>query len=252
MSFLVLAFDSSIASGSVLLDCKSIVDSGVATQSGDGYVLDSRMKWLVGAFTQGATITRAQVQTPKFNLTAYQELAPLQTSMPGAGAKPAFLDFTKAGRALNLTETIIAQTINGNASAENERVGLWIADGPIAPVAKEHFTIRFTGSTTLVADAWSTVTMTLDRNLQAGKYDIIGARLKSAGGILFRVAIPGFNFRPGGIASQSDDAIDIDGQRHGGWGVWGTFEQNLLPTFDVLSSSADTSQSGELDLVGPY
>ena len=249
MPFLVLAFDSSIAVGTNLVDCKSIVDAGVATQSGDGYVLDSRMKLLLGAYGFGATLSRIQVQTPRFNLLAYQEVLALNNAAAAAYEQNK-LDWYGAGaRALTETETLIAQVIQTSAGAETDRVLVWLGDSVPAPIAKEHFTMRFTGSSTLTADAWSTVSPTLDRSLPAGKYDIIGARLKTAGGIAFRVNIPGFNFRPGGICVQTDLANDPPIQRHGGLGVWGSFEQNLLPTFDVLSTSADTSQSGELDLV---
>ena len=249
MGFLVLAFDSSIPTGSVLVDCKSIVDAGVATQSGDGYVLDARMKLLLGAYAFGANIKRAQIQTPKFNLLAYQEVTALNQAAAAAYERNKLDFYLDGARSLAETETLITQVYQGGTAAENDRVLVWLCDTLPTPVKKDHFTIRFTGSATLTADAWSTVTPTLDRNLPAGKYQIIGARLNSAGGIGFRVNIPGYNFRPGGVCVQNDQALDPEGQRHGGWGVWGEFEQNLLPVFDVLSTSADTSQSGELDLI---
>lgn len=247
--FHVAAFDSSIATGTVLVDCKSITDAGMMTVSGDGYVMDKRFKLMIGAYAFGANLTRAQLQLPKFNLLAYQEISPLVNTAPGAGQKPQFNSFLDGPRAIDETEVLIAQVIQAGGLAENDIVGVWLADAPIVPVKAEHFTIRFTGATTLTAAAWTTVTPTLDRNLPKGRYSIIGARLKSATGILFRVRLPGFAVAPGGVCAQSDLANDIEGQRHGGWGDWGDFDQNLLPTFDVLATAADTAQSGEMDLV---
>lgn len=251
MGLKLLAFDSSIATGSTLVDCKALTDSGIATVSGDGYIVTKDMALLLAAFGFGANLTRVQLQCPKFNLTAYEEIAPLANAMPSAGQVPQLQFFGAGARTLKESEVIKAQVIQSGASAENDIVLALFADKVPAPVVKEHFTIRFTGSDTLTANAWTTVTPTLDRDLPAGKYQIIGARFKSAGAVAFRFRIPGDASAPGGIASQSDLAHDPEGQRHGGWGVWGEFEQNLLPTIDALSTSADTSESGEIDLIGP-
>ena len=249
MGFLVLAFNSSIPVGSVLVDFKSIVDAGVATQSGDGYVIDPRMKLLLGATGFGPNLARLQIQTPSFNLLAYQEITGVNLASAPAYGVNKINFYLDGARGLVETETLIAQVYQSGAAAENDTVGVWLADALPTPVKKAHFTIRFTGASTLTPNAWSTVTPTLDRNLPAGKYQIIGARLLSAGGLLFRANIPGYNYRPGGLCVQVAQTLDPEGQRHGGWGVWGEFDQNLLPVFDVLSTSADTSQSGELDLV---
>ncbi len=249
MSLILAAFDSSIATGSVLVDCKSIGDPGVLTQSGDGYVIDKRMKFLLAAWAFGTTLTRAQVQTPTFAQIAQQELTSINTSAPGAGAMTKYDYYGGAARALSETETLICQVIQSGGGSVIERVLLLLADAVPAPSVKPDFTIQFTAAQTLVAEAWTNFNMILTSNLPKGSYAVVGARVKSTGAVAARLRFVGAADAPGFIACQSDLAIDPPFQRHGGMGVLGIFDQNLPPTMDLLSTSADTSESGELDLV---
>jgi len=248
VGLVLLAYNSSIPVGTVLVDCKSIPDAGMATLTGDGYVIDARMKKLYGAYVFGANVSRAQVQNPEFQKIAYQELTALNKGAAAAYEENKFDYFGTAGRGLVLNETLIAQVIQSGAAAENDTIGLLVGDADPAPVNTPYFTIRFTMSTTLAPNAWTNCAITLDRQLAAGNYKIIGARLNTMGGILFRLRATGSSYAVGGLCVQTDQARDPAWQRKGGMGVWETFAQNLLPTIDVLSSSADTAQSGEFDI----
>lgn len=249
MSLVLLAFDSSIAVGSALVDCKSIADAGMATQSGDGYVVDKRMKKLYAAWAFGGHLTRAQIQTPTFNQLAYQEIIGKSLAAAAAYERNNSDYYGAAGRALTENETLIAQVIQNNSVAENDRVFALVGDADPAPVKDPYFTIRFTMSTTLVADAWTNCAITLDRNLPAGNYKVVGMKVYSAGGLAFRLRIVGSEYAPGGMCVQSIEALSPEWQLNGNLGVWGTFAQNLLPTIDILSTSADTSETGEMQLV---
>lgn len=249
MGYVLLAYDSSIAVGTALVDCKSIADAGVVTQSGDGYVNDKRFKKLYAAWAFGANLTRAQIQTPDFNRLAYQEVIAKNLAAAAAYERNNSDFFGAAGRALVENETLIAQVIQSNSVAENVRVFVLVGDADPAPVKDPFFTIRFTASTTLVADAWTNCSITLDRNLPAGNYKVVGMKVYSAGALAFRLRIPGDSYAPGGMAVQSVEALSPEWQLNGNLGVWGQFAQNLLPTIDILSTSADTSETGEMQLV---
>ena len=140
----------------------------------------------------------------------------------------------------------VAENLMG---AEQEYVLVWLGDGPVQPVGGEIFTVRVTNTTTLVADAWTNGAITFDQTLPVGDYQIVGARFSSAGLIAFRFVFVGGNNRPGGLGVDAAGDLNAKGQRHGGWGVWGDFRHNRPPTADFLSISADTSQTGELDLI---
>lgn len=249
MGMILLAYASSVANGSALVDVASVVDAGVATQSGNGYVIDKRMKKLYAAWGVSAYLSRLQVQCPLFNLLAYQEVTAKSLAAAAAYERNPMDFYGKAARALNETETLIVQAIQSNSLAAEVQAFVMVGDADPAPSTDPYFTVRWTGTTTLTADAWSNVSITLDRNLPKGSYKIVGARMRSAGALAFRVNLPGDQYRPGGMAVQVESALDPEGQRGGGWGVWGSFDQNLLPTIDVFSTSADTAEYGEFDLV---
>lgn len=246
--FSLLAYDSSIAAGAVLVDCKSIVDQS-ATQSGDGYTTAAPLDKIVMAYGFGTNLTRVQLQSPTLQLIGDHDVHPLDNAAAGAGGVPNLVQFIDSPRQLKDTETLIAQVIQSNAGAQQEIVGVWVADGPLKPVQGEIFTIRFTGTTTLTANAWSSVTPTLSQNLLAGKYQIVGARLQGATAVLFRWIVQGYAPRPGGVAVTTDTARDPAGQRYGGWGVWAEFQSNLIPNVEVLATAADTAQTGFIDLI---
>lgn len=247
--FSLLAFDSSIAAGTVLVDCKSIVDQS-ATQSGDGYIVADPLNQIVMAYGFGTNLTRVQLQTPTLALLNDPDIQPVDTAAPTAGSAPALVQFKDYPRKMKATETLQAQVIQSNAGAEQIIVGVWIADGPLKPLAgAEIMTVRWTGTTTLTANAWSSVIPTLGQNLLPGKYQIVGARMKGATAVLFRMIVQGYAPRPGGVAVTLDTAQDPPGQRYGGWGVWAEFQSNLIPNIEVLATAADTAQTGWLDLV---
>lgn len=246
--FTLLAFDSSIATGSVLVDCKSIVDQS-QTQSGDGYIIADPLNKIVAAYGQGASLTRLQLITPTLALLNDPDVLPLDLAAPTAGSAPLMVKFFDSPRTMKATETLTAQVIQSSAGALQEVVGVWIADGPPKPVAGEIMSVRWTGSTTLTANAWTIVVPTLSQNLLPGKYQIVGARCKSATGVLFRMVVQGYAPRPGGICVTIDNAKDAEGQRYGGWGVWAEFVSTLIPNFELLATGADTAQSGILDLI---
>ena len=131
-----------------------------------------------------------------------------------------------------------------------------IAAAPTTP--GRFFTAHWTASTTLSAGAWTKVTPAFDQALYAGSYALVGARVKTATGLFFRL-YPSFGplWRPGGSCSQSFDGMDPSNQRYQssygsrpeGWGVWLNFYQNTPPAVEIFATSADTAEDGWFDLV---
>src|SRR6266702_3005832 len=109
--------------------------------------------------------------------------------------------------------------------------------------------VRVSATTTLVAFVWTNGAITFDQSLPAGRYQLVGARFNSAGLIAYRCVIPGYEWRPGGIGVTVDSGAEGNIFRQGNFGVWGEFAHNTPPTIDFLSATADTSETGELDLI---
>lgn len=218
--------------------------------TGNGYIVDPSLTSLGAIFTLGANLNRCQIQSPTLRRVLNKEVKPLMHAMPGAGAIASYDIFMDSPIALSANEELDAQVVNGGAGAEHEFVGLVLLDKAVTPVNSTDVTARFTGTTTLAADAWTLVPLTSDQTLQPGTYDVVGARCKSAGGVFFRLVFSNQINRPGWLATQNDLAPDVwNINRHGGLGVWGTFAFNSIPYVEIFSDSADTAETIDLDLV---
>jgi len=124
------------------------------------------------------------------------------------------------------------------------------ADGPIQPISKPDFSVRWTATTTLVVNTWSNCTITFDNGLPSGTYALVGARFMSAGALFGRVVPRGGPvFRPGTVAVQDRNKDPRAFDRHGQMGVWLTFPNTVPPSVDIFSLSADTTEEGIFDLV---
>ena len=145
----------------------------------------------------------------------------------------------------------------GSAQTPNILVGFW--DGALAqrPVGR-YFSVHWSASTTLTANAWTLVTPVFDQGLPAGFYAMIGARTFSATALFFRM-FPAMTplWRPGGTAVQAYDQLDPPNQRGhdiaalegGWWGEWLRFYQNVPPQVEIYATAADSAEEGFFDLV---
>ena len=109
--------------------------------------------------------------------------------------------------------------------------------------------VRVTAATTLVAFNWTNAALTFDQTLPAGEYMVVGGRFNSAGLLAWRCVFPGLPWRPGGIGVTSDGGPEGTIFRVGNFGAWGSFRHNTPPTIDFCSATADTSETGHLDLI---
>lgn len=257
-----LVYYSNLANSANLQALAAIRD-GVLTLDGAQYFLapqppsggggGAALSKIIRAYALGATMGRAQVFTPSLSQRYLPELSPIDKGGPVAGA--VFKEVLFDANPLDIvpSEDIGVNVRQDNAGAEDEYVVLFLADGPFKPVAGAKLnSVRATATVTTVAKTWSTgISLALDQALKAGSYDLIGARVKSATGIVFRFLFQGQFYRPGGLMVRNYQDIDPDSQRGGGFGTWGSFTNTTVPTLDVFTTGADTSIEMVLDLVGP-
>lgn len=116
---------------------------------------------------------------------------------------------------------------------------------PAGPV----FRMRGTGTTTLVAEAWTLVAMTWANFLPAGSYVCVGGFAISTTGLAFRFVFENQAERPGGLAGASNDNRVWLPQLNGGLGSWGQFNSNRMPNVEMVASAADTAEEVFLDFV---
>lgn len=243
-------YSSSVTNGS-LLQTNALATGAVLPTIGNGFQVPS-LHYLAGGMGVGAHLQRIQFQSRSMLPYPYPDYVPVNRGTAFESPVRGLWNF-RHPRALQPTEEIDCYTANNNASAETQYIGVIFSDGPIQPVPWVNgFTVHGTASTTLSAGAWTTnVTITLDTNLPAGVYQLVGLRVYSATCLFARV-FPRTNnqlARPGVTGVQAYDSLDAPYARYGEAGVWHTFPQNVLPGVDMFATSADTAEEFWLDLI---
>ena len=204
---------------------------------------------IVGATAVGTDLTRAVFDSPKIRTISRVDIAPIDTGslptdhmhreIPLMNPIP-----VEPGEALN----VLAQ--NSGGAVQRKVVGVWLSDGPIQPVTGADMrTVRGTTNFNTVINSWASGQVTLDVDLPAGTYTVLGFRAYSAGLQLARLIFPQQGLRPMVIGNQSLDDDSGDVFRFGKLGALGQFQNFVPPKLECLSNTADANPTVFLDVV---
>jgi len=230
-----------------LVNIAALADPHVRV-SGDDIVVPADIPTLVGAYALGPNVTRCQLQSPSLRRILNPEISPLDIAVEPSTPTP-WIDLRFNGIKLDPEEALNALGAEDGAGATRVTALAWLADKNIEPIAGDIRSVRVTNTSTLTANAWTNGALTFDQSLPAGKYAIVGGRFISTGLQAWRLVFVGYTWRPGAIGYDTASEVEHSAFRYGGMGIWGTFNHNTPPTVDYLSNSADTSQTGVLDLI---
>jgi len=264
------AFRSSLASGAtdVFQQVTYVSAGAVLAQLNNGVQVSTQLSKLHSAFAVATNMENLRLQAPSLLPLPYPTFAPNNIGSAFENPPKAW-DFARTPKALRPTEEfdVYASQTSGGAQIVTAFVQFTdgqpmpiptIASGPSVNGNGQYFVAHATAATTLTANAWSQVTPVLDQALPAGQYALVGARVMSAHALAFRMLpIVAPLWRPGGIAVQTADQLDMPGQRFvnalsgwlGHWGVWLTFYQNTVPNVHIFSTAADTTEDIFFDLI---
>lgn len=198
---------------------------------------------------------RIRLFSPSIEELARYELAEINTNNAAAavyGSPARIVDLRRSPLPLTVDEDLQVELYNNPAVAQLQFAHVWLADGPITPVDNvRETTVRATAAITAVANEWTVGALTLDDDLPAGEYAVIGLRVQSATIQLGRLNFVGSDalWRPGVPGSVLVSDLSPAMFRHGGMGVFGTFRTTSLPQLEILCNAADTAQVVYLDLV---
>lgn len=245
--FHLALYSSSIANGTTLLQVTQVSDAIIAP-SGNGFLVGA-LSNLMRVAANGTNLTRVQLTS-----ASIRKYAPFDVGGVNVGTaieSPAvMLDWRDQPIPLAVNEELDAFAVQSNAAPQTERVAVWFCDGAIRPVRGRYFSVHWTSSTALTANAWSAVTPTLDNGIPSGTFKLVGSRAISAGGLYHRfIPRQGPAFRPGTFMYQAQDGFDLNNDRYGNLGEWLTFTNTTLPQIEMFSGSADATQEGYLDLI---
>jgi hypothetical protein len=245
--FTLVGWSQSQDTSNALTIVNAIADPHIYSQGTDIIPLPG-FENIAATFAFGTTLTRAQLVSPTLRTFVNQEIQPIQNDLTVVGPVNVVRHFSSPLR-VRPGEKIQAYVAENASGAERDYVLAVLSDGPLQPVTGDIHSLRITASTTLVANTWSNCVLTFDQTLPPGRYQIVGSRWRAAGIIAARFVLPGMYHRPGYVGRQQDYYWVNDEQRFGRMGVWGEFDYLQVPTLDVLSTSADTSEVGIVDLI---
>jgi hypothetical protein len=246
------AYFSSIANTAADQQITAIADGLIYTRD-NAIVVPPDMPRVLAANFFGTNMTTAKFKPASYRRFGDYWVLPIATAIGGAGAVTPYLDLTGldySGQPLILQpqEELPAYAQQTSAGAQNAYAFVLFGHEAVKPLKGRFFTVHATGTTTLVANAWTAAPITLDTGLPAGRYRLVGSRVRSPGCLAFRWIIIQQHNRPGGFGFQGDTSFEAYGQRNGGWGPWGEFDNLTIPTPELWSTSADTSQQVWMDL----
>lgn len=246
------AFSSSIATGTTPLLQVSALASQIYPLDGSGKgFLVQNLNRIAMAAHQGTHAIRAQLQSPTLRKQPFIDVVPVNRA-DAFGTPVRLQDWAKNPLQVSSNEALTCYALQNAGSGEIQTIGVWFCDGPIqARPPQPYLTVHATATTTLTAGAWSTVSWTLETQLDPGTYAIVGMRAYSATGLLCRMIPNQGNqiYRPGVTMVQAYDGYDMRYARNGELGTLMTFATTNLPQSEVLATSADTAEELWLDLV---
>lgn len=251
--FHLALYDASIANGAVLLQIAALSDPVIAPAGSLGLLTNPAVPNIMRVSAVGTNLTRVQLISGTIRDLAPFDVGPVNVgTVIESPARGLFFDSMPFPLAVN--EELDAWGVQSNAAAQRMTVAVTFCDGPVRPVTGRIWSLHWTASTTLVANAFTAVTPTFDNGLPAGTFAVVGSRCISAGALYHRHiprAFPGMAFltRPGTYAYQAQDNYEAHNDRQGGMGEWYRFTNTALPQIEIFSRSADTSEEGYFDLI---
>jgi len=245
--FTLVGYDESQDTAGALLEHAALVDQSVST-GGDDITVPSWASRLWAVLISGADAVRGRITAPSLRKESYVDISRVDAEALPTGI-PAMEKFWNHPRQLKAGEGLRALAAEDGVGAQRQIIGVWLGDEmeevPDGPVE----TIRFTGTTTLVANAWTLCPLTPDQQLRAGRYAIIGARIQSATGVFGRLVIPGETHRPGCPVYRDEDDMGHQEFRQGGLGIWGEFDHQNIPQVEIVATAGDTAEQVYLDII---
>lgn len=250
--FTTVAFLESVDPAGAYNALTAIADQHIRVSGDDLYVPSLSQIIAVAAGIETAAEAKPRLTSPslrgrgRFYIEPYngQAAAAVEPDNP-----PKVTDLLTSPLKLISQEQLNAEVDSNPVAAQIQWCVVWLADGPVAPVLGDIFTVDATNATTLVGSAWTNGALTFSEDLPRGRYQVVGMRARSAGLVAARLVFIGGVWRPGCLGCDAQTDLDWYGFRGGVMGVFGEFEDTDPPSVDFLSVSADTAQDVQLDLI---
>lgn len=249
MPFHVVAWAKSQDEASAYLSQDGIPDETV-TVTGTIVYVPAFASQLIGAYqAMGSTGLAGYLQSPTLRATALFDIYPVELALKPTGSEAVIMQPDSPIK-LTAGEGLEAFGSSTTVAAAEHSTVAFLADGPIAPVTGEIFSILFSTAITETIKAWKNGPITFRQTLPVGNYSVVGAMMSGTNGIAFRFVPKGAINRPGAICVGTVAYKGNPVFRNGGLGKWFDFNTATPPSVDwFASATAGAAQTGVMDLM---
>lgn len=203
---------------------------------------------VMAAYAQGALLTEARINIPTLRAFSLPRIHPVAASATRPSLSPV-CGWNGYGPRLVRSEGITIEASNSGAGPTATHGLLWLAKRKAMMVGQEIITVKATAAIGCNVGVWTGGSMTLESELAAGSYQVVGMAAIGANLLAARLRFPGQDLMPGVAAVNTVAVIDDLQFRFGSMGVFGEFESYSLPTLECVGVGSNTAQIVYLDLV---
>lgn len=240
-----------------LVNVASLADTSITPEGTDGYQVPASTPELWAGAALGLNLTRARFSAPSLERRrSTTDLWPVADAAESFALTHPQVWMPKRAVPLDPGEVLTFQAAEDGAGAQpNYGLAFLKAPGELPPMpAGEIIQARATGTTTLTVDAWTTVDLTLEQELPAGRYAAVGFIPMGVSVIAARLVIPGQGNRPGmpgliGAGEAISLNADFGPVEKLMYYNMGEFTNTALPQLEYLAAAADTAQTVYFQLV---
>lgn len=254
MPFHLAGWLEDIDPAGAFVNLAALADQALFTSGDDIRVPELNRVIMAAGGLDGVVRSQVRFDSPTLDQNVRPQIQGLNSQNAAAvepDSPPRLMKMLRNPWTLGVDENLTVQINSNPAAAQDQWALLWFADGPVTPIeGADIFQARLTGTATLVANAWTAVTMVLDEALPPGEYMCVGLWAESLGLVACRINfLTGQNWRPGCLGVDTINDIPDDVFRDGRLGDWGRFPFTQIPQFEFLSVVADTVETVVMDLV---
>jgi hypothetical protein len=246
--FHLCAYFASALTAATDADVPALTDSVLVIQNTHFLPQTPMQVW--AAYATSLTHLRSKISTPKLRVVSPSYIRPIQTGVLLPAANPNMDLRIYSPLQLQQLEEIQILASNTSVGGEHYYALIWLVNAFQPAPLGDVFHLRWTGTTTAVASAWTNISpVTFENVLPWGTYTVIDSEAFSTSIIAHRLIFNDQVQRPGSIGFASNGSRQPYAYAMGKMGAWGSFHTTNLPQFEVLCNAADTSYEGYLHVV---
>lgn len=235
--------------GAVTNNPMATVNDGILTTQATYFLAPSEAE-IIFAAAGSAQMTNCRLDTPSLREVGLPSMQPLNLSAATIPSPVNVADFRLSPvRVPKVDQLAMQQTLSG---AGTGYCVAGIGFGPRPPVPGGRiYRLRATSTIVGAPGVWVNGPLSFEQSLPAGYYAITGMQCIAATVLAARLSIPGAAFRPGCLATDSLGGQPWPRFSDGSIGVWGVFENQSVPSLDILTGlgGASAAQTVYVDVV---